>query len=227
MTTEEQIKEIILNKGADLCGIANIDRFSNTPAGFHPLDIYNECKSVIVLAKQLPKGLAYVNPRIVYNHANELNINAVDNITYEASIAIEQLGCIAVPLPCDGPYEYWEKDTLKGKGLLSMPHAAVLAGLGSIGKNMLFINRRYGNFLTLGAILTNLDLQSDPLSEELCIENCRLCLDNCPVKALDGKTANQKLCRPHTYTTNDRGFGVVNCNKCRTVCPIKFGIKEK
>ena len=107
---------------------------------------------------------------------------------------------------------------------LSMRHAAVLAGLGSIGKNTLFINKHYGNFLTLGAILTNLDLKSDPLSEELCIENCRLCLDNCPVKALDGKKANQKLCRPHTYMANDRGITVTNCNTCRTICPRKFGI---
>ena len=105
-----------------------------------------------------------------------------------------------------------------------MRHAAVLAGLGSLGKNTLLINKLYGNFITLGAILTNLDLKSDPLSEELCIENCRLCLDNCPVQALDGKTANQKLCRPYTYTTNDRGFSVINCNKCRTICPQKFGI---
>ena len=225
MTNEERIKEIILNQGADLCGIANIDRFADTPVGFHPLDIYKACKSVIVFAKRLSKGLAYVNPRIVYNHANNMSKNEVDKITYEAALLIEQLGCIAVPLPCDGPYEYWERDNLRGKGLLSMRHAAVQAGLGSLGKNTLFINRLYGNFLTLGAILTDLDLQSDPLSEELCIENCRLCLDNCPVKALDGKTANQKLCRPHTYSTNDRGFEVVNCNKCRTICPRKFGVR--
>ena len=226
MINEEKVKQVVFSKGADLCGIANINRFSNTPAGFHPLDIYKECKSVIVFAKKLPKGLAYVNPRIIYNHANKLNISAVDKITYEASISIEQLGCTAVPLPCDGPYEYWEQDNLRGKGLLSMRHAAVLAGLGSLGKNTLFISRQYGNFLTLGAILTNLDLKSDPLSEELCVENCRLCLDNCPVKALDGKTANQQLCRPNTYGTNERGFGVVNCNKCRTICPRKFGIQS-
>ena len=223
MTTEEKIKKIILNNGADLCGIANIDRFTDVPVGFHPSDIFAACKSVVVLAKRLPRGLASINPRIVYNHANNLNVNIVDRIIFEASIAIEQMGCITVPLPCDAPYDYWEKENLTGKGLLSMRHAAVLAGLGSLGKNTLFINKRYGNFLTLGAILTDLDLQSDPLSEELCIENCRLCLDNCPAKALDGKTANQKLCRLHTYTTNHRGFDVVNCNRCRTVCPRKFG----
>ena len=222
---KEQVKRIILDQGADLCGIANIDRFTDTPVGFHPSDIYKECKSVIVFAKRLPKGLAYVNPRIVYNHANSMSKDEVDKITYKASILIEQFDCVAVPLPCDGPYEYWDKDNLCGKGILSMRHAAVLAGLGSMGKNTLFISKLYGNFLTLGAILTNLDLKSDPLSEKLCIENCRLCMDNCPTQALDGKTANQKLCRPHTYTTHERGFGLVNCNKCRTVCPVKFGIQ--
>ena len=226
MTKEEQIKRIILNQEADICGIANIERFINTPTGFRPTDIYKECKSVIVFAKRLPKGLAYVNPRIVYNYANNLNINAVDTITYNTSIAIEQLGCVAIPLPCDGPYEYWEKDNLTGKGLLSMRHAAVLAGLGSLGKNTLLINKHYGNFLTIGAILTNLDLKSDPLSEELCVENCRMCLDNCPSNALNGRTVNQKLCRLHTYSTNDRGFDVVNCNKCRTICPRKYGIDK-
>jgi len=225
MTKEEKVKKILLNQGADLCGIANIERFDNAPKGFHPMDIYEECKSVIVFGKKLSKGVAYVNPRIVYNHANGLNISAVDKITYEASIEIEQLGCIAVPLPCDSPYEYWERDNLRGKGLLSMRHSAVLAGLGSLGKNTLLINKQFGNFLTIGAILTNFDLESDPLSDELCVENCRLCLDNCPVKALDGKTVNQKLCRPHTYATNDRGYEVVNCNKCRTICPRKFGIQ--
>ena len=121
MTNEEKIKQIVISTGADLCGIANIDRFTDTPVGFNPLDIYKECKSVIVLAKRLPKGLAYVNPRIVYNHANNLNVDAVDRITYESSIAIEQLGCVTVPLPCDGPYEHWEKENMRGKGLLSMP----------------------------------------------------------------------------------------------------------
>ena len=61
MSKEEQIKRIILNKGADLCGIANIDRFFDTPSGFSPLDIYDASKSVIVFAKKLPKGFAYVN----------------------------------------------------------------------------------------------------------------------------------------------------------------------
>ncbi|WP_010235065.1 hypothetical protein [Clostridium arbusti] len=76
-----------------------------------------------------------------------------------------------------------------------MKHAAVLAGLGRIGKNTLLINKTYGNMLMLGGVLTNLNLNSDLLAEELCLKECRLCIESCPQKALDGTTINLNLCR--------------------------------
>jgi epoxyqueuosine reductase len=223
---EERIKEIIINLGADVCGIANIERFTEAPFGFHPQDIYKECKAVIVFAKSMPKGLTQVNPRILYNKATELNLNELDRISYLASIEIDRLGGTSIPMPSDSPYEYWDNNKLEGRGLISMRHAAALAGIGSLGKNTLVINKNYGNMLNFGAVLTSLHLKSDVFSEKLCIDNCRLCLDSCPQKALNGQTVNQKLCREYTYTSNKRGFSVCNCNKCRIVCPRSLGIKE-
>ncbi len=40
--------------GADLCGIASIDRFANAPKGYHPLDVFTACKSVISLRYRYP-----------------------------------------------------------------------------------------------------------------------------------------------------------------------------
>jgi epoxyqueuosine reductase QueG len=37
-----------------------------------------------------------------------------------------------------------------------MKHAAVNAGIGALGKNTLLINKKYGNRLVIGAILTTL-----------------------------------------------------------------------
>ena len=37
------------------------------------------------------------------------------------------VGCFA-----DGPYEHWDSDKLEGRGLLSMKHMAVQAGLGTL-----------------------------------------------------------------------------------------------
>lgn len=220
---EKKVKEILGHLGADLCGIAKIERFADAPSGFHPADIYANCKSVIVFAKIMPKGLTHVNPRIVYINANDVSKCELDRISYMAAIEIEKLGATVVPMPSDSPYDYWDSEKLEGRGLISMRHAAMLAGLGSIGKNTLLINKSLGNMINLGAVLTDLDLRSDPLSEDLCIYDCRLCLDSCPQKALDGVTVNQKLCREYTYGNNGRGFSVCNCNKCRVVCPKSKG----
>jgi len=225
---KNKIKEVFINLGAEVCGVANIDLFSDAPKGFHPIDVYYDCKSVIVFAKKIPNGLAYVSPRIIYQHFNNLSPVEVDRIAYLASIEIEKTyNGIAVPVPSDGPYDYWDAKNLEGRGIISMKHAAVLAGIGTLGKNTLLLNSQYGNMLTIGAVLTNLNLPSDKPADNICIKQCSLCVDNCPVNAIDEHGVNQKLCRNCAYAINERGFDVVNCNKCRIICPMAFGKKQR
>jgi epoxyqueuosine reductase QueG len=221
---EDQIKEIVMRLGADVCGIAGIDRFSEAPKGFHPRDVFPECKSAVVFGIALPKGLATIEPRLIYAHFNDSAAQAVDRVAFEAAKEIERLyGGNAVTLPSDGPYEYWDADKLEGRGLISMKHAAVQAGLGTLGKSTLLLNKRYGNMLILGAILTDIVLQSDPLAKSICIPDCELCMKSCPTQALNRGGVSQYRCRPNTYGRNARGFETVNCNTCRTVCPMRFG----
>lgn len=224
---KQQIREIILLNGADLCGFASIDRFDKAPSGFKPTDIYPDCKSVISFATALPRGLAKVNPRLIYGHFNSISCPEIDMIAFKSAKKIEEIfRCIAVPIPCDSPYEYWDSENMEGRGLLSMKHTAVQAGLGSLGKSTLFINERYGNMVTLGAILTNLDLPSDMFSKNICMVNCRKCIDACPAKAIDNGAVNQKLCRTNTYEKTKRGFDTVDCNICRTACPINYTYRQ-
>jgi len=125
-----------------VCGVANIDRFSEAPAGFHPKDIFSTCQSVIVIGIALPKGLTKVEPRLIYGHFNYGTCPEVDWIALRTAKEIEKLsGWFAVPLPSDGPYEFWDAEKLEGRGLLSMKHAAVLAGLGTLGKNTLLLTQ--------------------------------------------------------------------------------------
>ncbi len=222
---KEQLREAILNFGAETCGFAAIDRFAQAPKGFHPQDIFADCKTVIVIGVALPKGLLNVDSRIIYAHFNEITFPMVDKIAFQTAKYIENnFGEIAVPLPCDGPYEYWNNEKMEGRGLISMKHAAVQAGLGALGKNSLLLTKKYGSLLTIGAVLTDVALESDQLAESICIKACDLCIRNCPVQALDGIGANQKACRTNAYGKTERGFGTVDCNKCRTICPRRFGI---
>lgn len=221
---KEIIRKEVMDLGADVCGFASIDRFEHAPQGFHPNDLYEGCKSVIVFGIALPKALYEVDPRLIYEHFNNLICSKVDEIALKLSKYLEDdYGGIGVPIPCNGPYEYWNADKKEGKGLLSMKHAAINAGLGNIGKNTLLLNPKFGNRLVIGAVLTDLELVSDEYAESICLDNCDLCIKNCPVSALDRVHVDQKLCREHTYRQNARGFDTVECNKCRTICPMRFG----
>ena len=221
---ERNIKELAYQFGADVCGIGSIDRFENAPTGFSPLDLFDKCKSVIALGIALPKALYEVSPRLLYGHFNSKICSILDDIEVKLAKELEeQYNCFAVPVPCDMPNEYWDAENMTAKGLISMRHTAVLCGLGSIGKNSLLINPEYGNRLVIGAILTNLELESDDLQMDLCIAGCSKCADSCPVQAIKDKIVNQKLCRMNTYGKTARGFDTVNCNNCRTVCPMRFG----
>ncbi len=222
----DDIKAIALKLGADRCGIAHVNSFEGAPSGFRPRDIYSDCISVVVFIKRMPSGTAIAerNP-VVYTHiANQLYA-ALDTIGLNICYELEKKGIKSVPVPTDVPYLHWEPDRMHGMGILSMRHAARQAGLGILGRNTLLINRELGNLVYIGAILTNAAVKSDPIVDDFdCPTGCRLCLDACPVGALDGITVNQKLCRIHSTLEHPRGWDLYTCSKCRQVCPLREGI---
>ena len=216
---EAKIKNLFLALGAVECGIAGIERFTDAPVDFHPRDIFPGCNSVIVFLVKLPFSLSGIDPGTVYTQANNMSLAELDRISFSGANLLDNMGYLSLPLPADGPYDYWDAQHLEGKGILSLRHAAQAAGLGSIGKNHLLLNKKYGSFVSIGAVLTSCSLISDQPSTEICLPDCRLCLDNCPTQALVGQSTDQARCRPHTYTKNARGFDLCVCNTCRTICP--------
>jgi len=80
--------------------------------------------------------------------------------------------------------------------------------------------------IQLGAILVNIVLLGDPIvNYEGCLKDCELCLNSCPMKALDGKTVNQRLCRSHSIYKHEKGYVLKRCNTCRKICPNALGMK--
>ena len=221
---KESIRKVLTTLGADACGFAAIEDFSDAPAGYSPADLFPACRTVVAFGVAVPKGTLQVDPRYIYGHFNDACVEAVDRIAFEAAKTLERtFGMTAVPVPCDGPYDFWDAESLEGRGLMSMKHAAVLAGLGTLGKSTMLIHRQFGNRMTIGAILTDMALASDPPAGNLCPPACRRCLDACPTGAITADGVSQKLCRPHAYGRNSRGFSTVNCNACRGACPLRFG----
>jgi epoxyqueuosine reductase len=225
--TTDQLKSLIFSAGADLCGIAPADRFSQAPEGFRPTDIHSACKSVVVFAKRLPFGAASAKSCVPYTIANTIITQEVDLLTLDMCRRLEDAGLVAIPIPSDDPYEHWEAEQSYGRAILSLRHAAYLAGLGSLGKNTLLINNTYGNMIQLGAVLVDVELAGDAIADyDGCLEDCRLCLDACPANALDGETVNQQLCRPLSIFKNEKGYYLKKCFQCRMICPNATGIEQ-
>jgi len=222
---KNKMKKFVLSKGADLVGIASVSRFEGAPDGHKPEDILPDAKTVIVLAKRIPNGVVMDGPATSYHNMMIIFYDQLDLIAHEMAIYVEQQGGVAIPVPSDDPYYDWNPDKVHGRGDLSHKHAAQAAGLGKLGKNSLLITPEFGNRVQLVSVVTNLNLESDPLVEdELCPSKCIICIESCPVKAItNGQQVNQRVCRSHMFLKLPKGQIIYGCRECRKVCPV--GIK--
>jgi len=224
MLSSEEIKSLAINLGADKCGIACTDRFSSAPTGFHPTDVYSKCKSVVVFLKIMPSDVIMAENPVPYSHTADLLYAALDQIGLNLCSELQKLNILCVPVPTDVPYLYYDAENKHGMGIISLRHAAFNAGLGILGRNTLLINREYGNMVYIGAVLLDTEIDPDPIMNDFaCPPNCNLCIDACPVTALNGITVTQKLCREYSYIQHPRGWDIYTCNECRKVCPYRTG----
>ncbi len=227
MTSSKEIKELALSLGADLCGIAPVERFDQAPRGFHPRDLFPEARSAVVIAKRMAEGAFRCAGSVIpYTIAAKAALMEVTRISCLLGAEIERLfGAIAMPVPTE-PYDYWDADRWEGRALLSFKHAGWLAGLGVFGKNTLLVNGRYGNRIALGVVLLDVELEGDPIVDSsFCSPACHLCIDTCPGGALGQASVDQKLCRTHCQGKTKKSEPLITCNACRLVCPNGAGVR--
>jgi epoxyqueuosine reductase len=104
------------------------------------------------------------------------------------------------------------------------------AGIGWISKNSNLITRKYGSWVFLGEILTNLILTPDPPHNQHC-GTCTRCLEACPTGAItqpfvvDANRCiayhtieNRAETLPENISKNLNGW-VAGCDICQEVCP--------
>lgn len=225
MMNTQDVKQRLFALGADLCGVATIDRFSEAPEGYHPTDVLPACKSVIVFAKRFLAGTLACQTTAPYFVVRNTLSAKLDDMAVAFCDGLEREGILAVPTGTIGPTDFDER-TGRYRNPISAKHAAQAAGLGVIGKNTLLITPEYGNMVWLHAILTELELEPDPkLTRDYC-KDCDLCIKACPVDALGDPAMAQTKCSGYMFGADHGGDYTIKCYKCRSSCPYALGEKN-
>lgn len=216
-----ELKKFALDNGADLIGVAPVDRFIEAPSGHHPQDILPGAKSVVSCAQRIPLGVLY-GPATSYDRTMGVVHSRLDHLACEIALFLEENGGRAIPVPSDEPYRHWEEERLYGRGDLSHKHAAQAAGLGKLGKNSLLITPQLGNLVHLVSVITDIKLEPDPTMDwDPCPKNCIACLKACPTGAIgDAQEVDQALCRKNMMLKLPKGRIIESCGECRRVCPL-------
>ncbi len=110
------------------------------------------------------------------------------------------------------------------------------SGVGFIGKNNTLITEKYGSYVFLGEIITDLIIEPDKPLKQKC-GNCEMCLKACPtnsiVKGQEGINNNANICLSYITQKKDiedswfeklngRLFG---CDTCQRACPYNKEIE--
>jgi epoxyqueuosine reductase len=178
--TSSEVKEHARSLGADLVGIADGGAVGTRHITEH------DGERVIVLAARLQAGSSRIlpwNDRNKY-YNDELSLTFLEEASLELVYWLEEAGYPAIIVP-PTHVDPWRYDGDPGKHrepLLSLPHAAVEAGLGTLGLNQQLLTPDFGPRVVLTAVLSSIDVECDrPMVEALCRgPACGRCLKACP-----------------------------------------------
>jgi epoxyqueuosine reductase len=239
----EDLKGIIskwLEGKVDAFGFAPVERFQEAPQEHHPSSACKDAATVIVYGRTMPKAVLD-SPRYglhLLQRCYHTLYPYLDQVGLDLANRVESEGYPAVQVPSYAPMVF---HGLEPWGILSLKHAAVLAGLGAFGRSETIYHPEYGSLLRLGAVITGAVLPGDTLLEkDPCPPKCRACQDACPAGAFKEGTFQKLSCLGYAIKhgiyrlalgddygreniemiINTTGYNYwIDCDECLKACP--------
>lgn len=221
--SHDELRKLSLHMGADMFGVAPVSRFQGIPPQGHPCSINPDAKSVIVLGFMITRGAL----RGVEENTAWHTMGAGDPVqpliliktTYDVTRWLEDHGAEATalykhPLELRNQGVPVKADKPAPDVLLNFDYAAMVAGLGTIGKGKLFLTPEFGPRQVFSIIITDAEVEPDEVVPMDLCRDCTACMDACPSKALSDreKSEMQVMGKPVCWNT----LRVESCLVCRT-----------
>lgn len=264
--SSKTVKNLAKEWGATLVGIAPVERFEGAPLGHGPLDLLPKAKSVIVAGIRIP------DPVVEYDEYHlkmkemdtELGIEAnTENFYMQMGHYAEDMmlnmisikmanyleincGLRSLATP-DAAHTGLGTSIMAPRfGFFSQRHAAVRAGLGEFGLSGLVITPQYGPRVRYVSIITEAELEPDPLlTEKVCLrgkcggEKGPACQQRCGHKAISLRPGVDidkvfidipvALDRPKCadFVNGKAVFGCTFVGTCMRMCPVGMKVTKR
>jgi epoxyqueuosine reductase QueG len=189
--TADEIKAKAKSFGADIVGIADSAEINANPPDPAdprvPSDISDhDAGRVIVIGKRLSSGVTRIarwDERHKY-YNDELTLTALEEIALSMVLWLEKKGypALIVPPTHVDPWRYQGDPDKPMKPLLSLEHAAVEAGLGTLGLNRMLLTPEFGPRVMLTGVLSSVPVEAGQRMEQALCKGpeCGRCLSACP-----------------------------------------------
>ena len=201
----KEVKEHAKRLGADLVGIAPMSRFEGCPKQNDARYIFPGAKSMIVLGFRIARGtLRGIEEGTLFSTYPSMGYAALNQVygpmvLWNLTRLLEDEGYETIPMlnanggeainPVTGKFRRgWSRPVADGKPypdvLVHFRLAAYMAGLGEIGWSKVFLTPEFGPRQRFAILLTDAELEPDPIYEGKICDRCKLCVKNCQGNAL-------------------------------------------
>jgi epoxyqueuosine reductase QueG len=197
--------------------------FENALPDRHPLDLWQQCKSIIIFAVARAPHVnnMYLGPHAPWN--GQRNLGPVPHNIQSEEYAMVRLSWLFVnSILLRGVMLLAQKGYQVSFERIQLKLAAFEAGLGVYGRSGVILHPELGNRICLGAILTDASLEADGrLQGYSPCDGCDRCVRMCPAQAFDPKKEypaswSREICVTKRQEIAHKGE---YCHNCFTVCP--------
>lgn len=202
-----ELRRLCLEAGADDVGFVEIGRAEIRDQRAEIEWLLPRAKALIGFAVRMNRENIRTPARSVANLEFHHVTDEVNEIARRVGAELERRGVRALNAAAGFPMEAdrWPKKMWT----VSHKPVAVAAGLGHMGIHRNVIHPKFGNFILLGTLVIDaeIDSYSRPVEYNPCLE-CKLCAATCPTGAIsaDGHF-NFTACYTHNYREFMGGFG--------------------